>query len=133
MRDTNKTILIKANAAITKGDNEGFLEFCTDDTEWNLVGDKTLRGKQAVRVWMSTEYKEPPKFRVANLIEGEDFVIALGDIAVKDDYGNEAWYQYCDVWRFRDGKMAELKAFVIKSLTTIPVIGSNPGVPDKKI
>jgi uncharacterized protein len=24
-------------------------------------------------------------------------------------------YSYCDVWRFRDGKMVELKAFVIKT------------------
>jgi uncharacterized protein len=60
-------------------------------------------------------YKEPPKFRVANLIAEGDFLIALGNITMKDEDGKEVDYSYCDVWRFRDGKMAELKAFVIKS------------------
>ena len=114
--DTNKTILEKANACITKGDNEGFLSYCTDDTEWDFAGDQLLRGKEAVRAWMLIEYKEPPKFQVANMIEGGDFVIALGDIASKDNNGKEVWHKYCDVWRFRNGKMAELKAFVVKSV-----------------
>jgi len=114
MPTTNKEILQKANDAIIKGDNEGFLSFCTDDTEWNFVGDKTLRGKKAVRTWMAIDYKEPPKFKVANMVEEDDFVIALGDIMVKDKDGKESWHKYCDVWRFRDGKMAALKAFVIK-------------------
>jgi len=33
---SNKAILEKANAAVTTGDNEGFLFFCTDDTTWIL-------------------------------------------------------------------------------------------------
>jgi ketosteroid isomerase-like protein len=111
----NKAILEKANAAITQGDNEGFLVFCTDDTVWEFVGDKTLHGKEAVRQYMTTTYKEPPKFMVANLIAEGDFVTAVGNITMKDKDGREVQYSYCDVWRFRDGKMAELKAFVIKT------------------
>lgn len=117
MSQNNKAILEKANAAVTKGDNEGFLSFCTDDTEWTFVGDKTLRGKEAVRQYMAKVYIEPPKFMVANLIAEGDFVTALGNITMKDEDGQEVQYSYCDVWRFRDGKMAELKAFVIKSET----------------
>ena len=110
----NKAILEKANAAIAKGDNEGFLSFCTDDTEWTFVGDQTLRGKAAVRQYMVTAYIEPPKFVVENLIAEGEFVTALGKISMKDEEGKMVDYSYCDVWRFRDGKMAELKAFVIK-------------------
>jgi ketosteroid isomerase-like protein len=110
----NKAILEKANAAITAGDYEGFLSFCTDDTEWTFVGDQTLRGKEAVRQYMATEYVEPPKFMVENLIAEGDFVTALGKISMKDESGRIVDYTYCDVWRFRDGKMAELKAFVIE-------------------
>src|SRR3990170_1518783 len=106
MSKDNKAILERANAAITHGDNEGFLAFCTDDTEWTFVGEKTLRGKEAVRQWMATTYREPPKFVVAHLIAEGDFVTALGNIAMKDEDGGEANYSYCDVWRFRDGKMA---------------------------
>jgi ketosteroid isomerase-like protein len=115
MNMNNKAILEKANAAITAGDNEGFLSFCNEDTEWTFVGDKTLQGKEAVRQYMATAYLEPPKFMVQNLIAEGEFVTALGKISMKDEYGKTVDYTYCDVWRFRDGKMAELKAFVIET------------------
>jgi ketosteroid isomerase-like protein len=36
-----------------------------------------------------------------------------GAIVVKNRDGEPIPHSYCDVWRFRDGRMAELKAFVI--------------------
>ncbi|KAM3103699.1 nuclear transport factor 2 family protein [Phormidesmis sp. 146-20] len=115
MSENNKAILEEANAAITEGNNEGFLSFCANDMEWTFVGDKTLNGKEAVRQWMATAYVEPPKFRVANLIAEGDFVTALGDITIKDENGKAADYSYCDIWRFRGDKIVELRAFVIKT------------------
>lgn len=109
----NKATLEQANALITKGDYEGFLSFCTEDTKWTFVGDTTLQGKEAVRQYMAKAYAEPPKFMVENLIAEGDFVTALGQISMKDKNGKLIDYTYCDVWRFSDGKMAELKAFVI--------------------
>jgi ketosteroid isomerase-like protein len=111
----NKAILEMANAAVTAGDNEKFLTFCTDDTEWTFVGDKVLRGKEAVRQYMATAYGEPPRFMVEHLIAEGDFLIATGKISLKDAAGKMVDYSYCDVWRFRDGKMHSLKAFVIET------------------
>ncbi|RXK86391.1 nuclear transport factor 2 family protein [Filimonas effusa] len=116
MNLSNKEILEKANAAITRGDYEEFLSFCSDDTEWTFVGDKTLQGKEAVRQYMATAYIEPPKFTVENLIAEDGFVTALGQISMKSaEDGQMIHYAYCDVWRFHNGKMIGLKAFVIKS------------------
>jgi ketosteroid isomerase-like protein len=115
MTEHNKDILEKANEAITEGDHEGFLSFCTDDTVWTFIGDQTLRGKEAVRQYMAKAYIEPPKFIVENLIAEGDFVTALGKISLKDSDGKMVDYSYCDVWRFSNGKMAELKAFVIET------------------
>jgi ketosteroid isomerase-like protein len=113
MSENNKAILEAANAAIAQGNYEGFLSFCTDDTEWTFVGDRTLKGKAAVRQWMVTEYVEPPLNIVANLIAEGDFVTALGNLTIKDEDGKAAHYSYCDIWRFRGDKMVELRAFVI--------------------
>jgi ketosteroid isomerase-like protein len=113
MSEQNKTILTQANAAISQGDTEGFLSFCTEDIEWATVGDETLTGKETVRRWMAAEYVEPPQFTVTALIAEGDTVVALGSIEVKNQDGELIPHSYCDVWRFRDGKMAELKAFVI--------------------
>lgn len=110
----HKTTLQQANAAIGAGDYEGFLAHCTDDTEWTFVGEQTLRGKQAVREWMKTAYQQPPRFQVRHLIAEDDFVVAVGTITLPDDDGQDAEHEYSDVWRFRDGKMAGLRAFVLK-------------------
>ena len=115
MSEENKEVLEKANAAVAEGDYEGFLAFCADDSEWTFIGDKTLQGKESVRRWMTAEYIEPPENKVANLIAEEDFVTAVGDITVKDKDGKAVHYSYCDVWRFHEGKMVELKAFVIET------------------
>ena len=113
MSATNKAILEQANAAISTGNYEGFLAFCSEDTEWTFVGEMTLKGKAAVRRWMAENYEEPPRFAVAQLLADGDFVVALGDIMTKDAEGKAVPSSYCDVWRFDGGKMVELKAFVV--------------------
>jgi ketosteroid isomerase-like protein len=114
MSENNKTILIKANEAVSKGDYEGFLEYCTEDTKWIFIGDQILNGKKEARKWMLTEYIVPPRVDVTNLIAENDYVTALGQITLINEKGVSVQYCYCDVWKFRDGKMAELTAFVIE-------------------
>ncbi|CAA2110149.1 nuclear transport factor 2 family protein [Variovorax paradoxus] len=113
MSETHKAILQKANEAITRGDYEGFLAFCTEDTRWTFVGETVLDGKQAVREWMAATYKEPPRFEVHRLIADGDSLAAVGEITLKDETGKATRSAYCDVWRLRDGKLADLQAFVV--------------------
>ncbi len=113
MSEANKRVLQQANAAVTSGDNEGFLSYCVDDIVWSTVGGETLNGKAAVRAWMVKAYAQPPEFTVRELVADGDFVVAFGDIDCRDDAGASVQYAYCDMWRLRDGKLAELRAFVI--------------------
>lgn len=115
MPEENKATLQKANAAIAAGDTEAFLAYCSDDTEWTMVGDRVVRGKDAVRQYLTAVYAKPPRFSVADLIAEDDLVTAVGEITITDRDGKETDYSYCDVWRFRDGKMVELRAFVIEA------------------
>lgn len=112
MSDQNKATLEQANAAIKKGDHEGFLSHCQEDLVWTAVGQDSLKGKSEVRDWMRQNYIDPPQFTVAELIAEGDLVAALGTIQVEID-GVSRTHSYCDVWRFRHGKMAELRAFVV--------------------
>lgn len=114
MVENNKRILKKANEAISRGDHEEFLKFCTEDTVWTFIGDRKLIGKEAVRKYMAASYINPPKFDMKNLIAENDFVTVVGNITLPNEEGKMTDYAYCDVWRFRDGKMAELMAFVIE-------------------
>jgi ketosteroid isomerase-like protein len=110
---TNREILEKANQAISGGNYEEFLMYCTEDTKWTYVGDLTLDGKDKVREYLATAYNES-KFQIEKFIDEGEYLVAIGWIKMKDKEGRLMSYSFCDVWKFRDGKMAELKAFVIK-------------------
>lgn len=115
MSEANKATLRAANAAITKGDTEGFLSFCAEDTVWTMVGEETIHGKEAIRNWLAKTYAQPPKFNVTDMIAEGDHVSALGTITIESKDGRSTRYKYCDVWRFSEGKMAELRGFAIES------------------
>lgn len=111
---TNAKILHTANECVKKGDYEGFLNYCTQATKWIFVGERVLEGKNQVREYMTEFYLKPPVFNVEKTIEDGDFVTVLGEISLKDTNGVYHHYDYCDVWRFENGKIAALKAFVIE-------------------
>ena len=46
----NKALLEKGNEAIRRGDYEGFLTLCADNTEWTFVGDGCHPELQAVAI-----------------------------------------------------------------------------------
>lgn len=123
MAAANKHILEQANAAVVQGDHEAFLAFCTEDTVWTFLGDRTLRGKEAVRQWMAESYKvAPPQLKVHRMVEDGDFLTAVGEIVLADAGGQQSRHAYCDVWRLRNGKLAELHAFVVETDEDISVL-----------
>ena len=115
MSVNNKAIVEKVNAAFAEGSVEGFLSYCADDVAWTMVGDTTVKGKDAIRQWMASMDMEPPMFTVATVIAEGDFVMAHGDMTMQDKDGKVSPYTYCDIYRFRGDKIVELQAFVIKT------------------
>lgn len=113
MSEQHKEILLKANAAVREGNNEGFLNYCTDDITWSFVGEQVIKGKDKIRKYMEETYVSPPEFDIVTIISEGDYITVVGSITLKDNQGRVNSFEYCDVWKFRDGLMAELKAFVI--------------------
>jgi len=64
---------------------------------------------------MTTMDAEPPKFTVTNIIAEGDFAATHGDMTMKDKDGKLGQYSYCDIYRFRSDKIAELNSFVVKT------------------
>ena len=52
---------------------------------------------------------------VEPVIAEGDFVVARGDMTMKDKDGKTVPYSYCDVYRFQGDKIAELNSFVVKT------------------
>jgi len=119
MSEKNKEIVRKVNDAFLENNFEGFLDFCADNVQWTMVGERSVKGKEPIREWMKSmagENSEPPKFTVDDpLIADGDFVVARGDMTMKDKDGKQGHYTFCDVYRFRDERIIELNSFVIKN------------------
>lgn len=112
---SKRAIIEKVNSAFAENNMEGVLAFCADDIEWTMIGDKTAKGKDGIRQWMSAAPPEPPKFAVKSMIAEGDFVVAYGDGIMKDENQADAPYSYCDLYRFRGGKIVEMRSWVIKT------------------
>jgi ketosteroid isomerase-like protein len=118
MSETNREIVEKVNAAFSENKPEIFLDRCTDDVEWTIVGDQTLTGKSGIREFMSSMGDAPPpKFTVDEIVEGDDSVACYGEMTMPDENGNDTAYSFCDVYRFNGGKITTLRSFCVKHKT----------------
>lgn len=116
MANTNKQIVEKVNASFAKGETEVFLEQCKPDIVWTMAGEETRTGVDTIRKFMaSMGDMEPPKFSVINLFGEGDFVAANGDMTMKNKDGKTESYLFCDLYRFDDGKIAELTSYVVNT------------------
>jgi ketosteroid isomerase-like protein len=127
MSSKNKQIVDQVNAAFAQNSVEGFLSCCTEDVVWTMVGETRVKGKDAIRQWMKSMNAEAPAFSVSNVIAEGDFATAYGDMTMKDKDGSSTPYSYCDIYRFRGDKIAELSSFVIK---TQAQSAAGSGAPD---
>ncbi len=114
MSEKNIAIVKEINDAFTKNNTEGFLAHCTEDLYWGMAGDTEQRGKKAIREWMrQMDGHEPPKFTVDAIFGDAENVACHGQMAMKNEKGEEGKYSYCDVYKFKGDKVSELRSFVV--------------------
>ena len=116
MAANRKEIVQQINDAFRANDLENVLSFCTEGFIWTMVGDTTVRGKDAIRTWMASMNPEPPQFTIQQTVADGDFVITRGDMTMRQTKnGPSIPYTFCDIYRFEGDKVAELTAFVIRT------------------
>ena len=52
MSAKRKEIVDRVNSAFAANNVEGFLSCCADEVTWTMVGEKTVKGKDAIRTWI---------------------------------------------------------------------------------
>ena len=116
MAVNRKDIVQQINEAFAENNLEKVLSFCTDDLAWTMVGDTSVRGKDAIRKWMASMNPQPPQLSIHQTIAEGDVVIARGDMTMAESKNAPAIpYTFCDIYRFAGDKVAELTAFVIRT------------------
>ena len=81
---THKRIVEQANDAFARNDMEAFLKLCTENVEWTMVGDSTVKGKSAIREWMKSMNPGTPKIKVEQIVADGDVAVACGSFSMKD-------------------------------------------------
>jgi ketosteroid isomerase-like protein len=107
----NRKIIDRVNDAFSRGDIDAFLDCCTDDVRWFMAGEGVAEGREAVREWLESMDGEPPRFAIEDSIEAGDRVVVWGEMMMDED--DEHAYAFCDIYRLQDGKVGELRSFVV--------------------
>lgn len=104
----NKELIKKGYAAFAAGDIESVLGLFDDDIEWIQPGDTaisgTYHGKNEVLDYLGRLAEKSVTVTLKDLIAEGDTVVALTDVAVGDERGQDA-----DVFTLRDGKTVRVQ------------------------
>ena len=114
MSEQNKNIVQEINASFMEGNTEKFLSLCDENVRWDLLGEKSIEGKTAIREFMSAMDGCPaPQFSVRDIVADGDVVMCHGDMKMKDDKGADQEYGYCDVYHFAGGQVTSLRSYIV--------------------
>jgi len=116
MSERNKEIVNQINQALLNRGVEGLLDFCTDDVEWAMVGEKPWKGKSGIREAMASMGDDkPPAFTIDYTLADGDYVIARGHMKMTDKNGTESPYAFCDIYQMKGEKVVKLETFMVKT------------------
>ncbi len=108
--------LQRFNEAFAKQDVDYILEQVTDDLEWKIRGDRTIRGKQEFEQELQRMKEMPPaKFQIGHIITHGNTAAVEGEMTCKDQSGTEKTYAFCDVYDlrgFKNPKIARMITFI---------------------
>lgn len=111
-----KVFLTKFNQAWADNDIDTIVDGVTDDIHFRMATDASgIRGKDEFKVWlkdMLISDVEMELFTDRMIISGNDAVLS-GRIEMREQDGTEKQFTFCDLYTLRDGKVAELVAYVM--------------------
>jgi ketosteroid isomerase-like protein len=118
MQPTNKEIA----KAFSTGNFKMAYDYLADNMEWNMVGDNTLIGKQAVIDFCTKTAayfaSQTTLFTVTNIIDGHDCIAIDGTAKFISKDDKTTHIASCDVYRFKEGKLQQLTSYCIRTNKT---------------
>ncbi len=104
----NKELVKKGYAAFSAGDVQTVMDLFDDEIEWVQPGQSTIsgtfHGKTEVMEYMGRLAEKAPTVTVKRLIAEGDTVVAITDVTVDGETGEDA-----DVLTIRDGKTVRME------------------------
>ncbi len=113
---TNQEIVAKANEAFRKGNMQAFLDLCSDDFEWEMVGgDFHVKGKaHAIEQFKNMPECDPPAFSIEREFAANGRVMCEGFLTMKLP-GDILWEAYyCDIYDLEEGMIKSLRTYAVE-------------------
>jgi len=116
----NKQAVREMSAAFSAGDIDKAFAFYADEIQWTITGTTsysgTYRGKQDLRERLMGKLGEDLegglKITIDNIIAEGDYVVYQSHGQAKTKRGADYNNTYCMVYRFADGKVAEVTEYL---------------------
>ncbi len=103
--------------AFSGGQFEFAYPYLADDIQWNIVGDKILKGKDAIIKFCDQTAKYfsevTTKFTMSNLVVGDNCVAIDGTAEFINKENKSSKVFSCDVYCFENGKLKEVTSYCI--------------------
>ena len=118
--EITKHLIEKINKIFSKNDMEAFLALVSDDVVWEMhsssTGHNMLKGKEEVARMDLSKMPEKMNFQFRTvIIEGEVAAVDGTNNGITPD-GKQFDSNFCDIYNFKDGKVAKLTSYVIDNL-----------------
>jgi len=114
MSTTNKEIIQKVNDAFNRNDMQTFLAYCTEDIQWNMIGNSSTKGKDAILKMMTEMPGDSPDIIIEEILTEENKAACTGTFTMTKSSGESSRYSFCDVYQFADGKIQVLDSYVVE-------------------
>lgn len=109
--------LQKFNEAFVNNDTSFIIHNLTDDVSWTMVGEPTIKGKEAFIEFMGK--MDPPTdmtLDIKNIFHHNNWATVEGSMRMNNKIGEEKKYAFCDVYKFdtENEKIKGLTSYVIE-------------------
>ena len=112
---SNKQTIDKVIKAFEDNNVEAILDLLTDDAEWQMLGDKTIKGKDNWRAFFAQHPEMTMVSSTTNhiIIDGDQAAVD-GEVSCKDKDGNLFDMYYCDLYELQDAKVKKMVTYSVK-------------------
>jgi ketosteroid isomerase-like protein len=111
----NKELIQMINEAFARGDTERLSDYLAEDARWNIIGISTITGRKNIMKAMEIQELEKfPEITVNHIVAKGDSVVVESTGKAFQKAGGIYSASYCDVYRFKDGKIKEFTTYVIE-------------------
>ena len=105
------------NEAFSRNDLDFILNNMSDDIEWNFIGEKTVKGKSAVKKFMEPmKNVETLEMELLQIVSGERSAAANGRMTIKEPSGETKSFGFADFYEIeglKTPKIIKMTSYVV--------------------